>query len=410
MRVLFITNTFPPAINAGGAEIASYHTCQELLRRGIDCSILFVNNRMPEAMDTWYTLDSLPVHRINFYTRRQRAITDVFDRRIYRAVRRELRQLKPDLIHVSNVSGATLSPFVAGRTLGVPIVSTLHDLWLLCPNNMMLRADGSLCDPRRGHRQCYRRYDFWGDVPYRRSVFAALTANVRLFISPSQALIDRHAEAGYARRRFRLVRNAVAAHPPAEPRHPGIIQMMSTAHRYQNILYVGGGVEIKGILTLVKAMPLLARHVDRLRMLVAGGGEAPFLEQLGAYAPLVQLLGRVPFDEMQPLYGVSDLTLIPSIWHENSPMVIYQSYQAGVPVAASAIGGIPELIREGETGYLSRAGDAVALAEKIILHFARPADQRRRMRQACLREARTNLTMEQHVDGVLRVYHEALGN
>ena len=208
MRVLFVVNTFPR--HTGGAEVANYHSCRGLMREGVECSILVLNNRLP-AVDEWYELGGIPVHRVA-QPRLRHPITDIFDPALYRATRAELARFKPNLVHIHNVSGATLASYVACRYCRIPVVNTLHDLWLLCPNNMLYRQDGSFCDPairKTGCRSCFRRYDFWGNVPQRRRVFAALTSNVRLFLSPSQAVIERHVEAGYARERFRLARVTV---------------------------------------------------------------------------------------------------------------------------------------------------------------------------------------------------------
>lgn len=412
MRVLFITNTFPPAYT-GGAEVANYHTCRGLIRRGVDCSILFINSRIRRPANEWYELDGIPVHRVNFDTYWRTAWRDVFDWRVYRTVSRALRRLKPDLVHIHNVSGATLAPHLACRMAGVPVVNTLHDMWLLCPNNMLYQADGSYCDPRQhpeGCGNCFRRYDHWGDIPYRRTIFARLTSNVARFISPSQALIDRHVEAGYARQRFRLVRLGFEERVPEEPNHPGIRSITYTAPQHRTIVFAGGGVEIKGAVVLLQAIPLLVGHVDCIRIVVAGGGEDGLLAQFRQFAPAVQVLGRVPFTEMRALFAAADLTILPSVWHENSPVVIYENLQAGTPIVGSAIGGIPELIDEGETGYLFPNGDASALAAKVIHHLNRPAYERRRMRQNCVMKARTHLTLENHLDGVLQVYQEVLGN
>jgi len=155
---------------------------------------------------------------------------------------------------------------------------------------------------------------------------------------------------------------------------------------------------------------MMLRHIERLRVVVAGVGEERFLVQFHQYAPAVHVLGWVPFGEMRALFAAADLTIIPSVWHENSPVVIYENFHVGTPVVGSAFGGIPELIREGETGYLFPVGDAAALAERVILHFARPAYERRRMRQRCIEEVRTHLTLEKHIEGILQVYREALGN
>jgi glycosyltransferase involved in cell wall biosynthesis len=88
--------------------------------------------------------------------------------------------------------------------------------------------------------------------------------------------------------------------------------------------------------------------------------------------------------------------------------VIYESFQAGTPVVGSQFGGIPELIQDGETGYLFSAGAPAALAESIAAHFSRPPLQRRRMRPRCVREVRTRLTLKNHILGLRQVYQEAL--
>ena len=114
MRVLFITNTFPPAYT-GGAEVMNYHTVRGLIRRGVTCELLFVNNRMPRTAEDWYDLNGIPVHRLDRYTRWRTAMSDVFDPRVYRIVRAELARFKPDVVHMQNASGTTLAPYLACR-------------------------------------------------------------------------------------------------------------------------------------------------------------------------------------------------------------------------------------------------------------------------------------------------------
>jgi len=410
MRVLFLINTFPPGYT-GGAEVSAYHTCRDLIRAGVDCSVLVVNNRQSQTSDQWYDLDGIPVHRISFATEKRSAYSDVFDLRVYRAVRTKLSRLEPDLVHVHNVSGATLAPYVACRASNTPVVNTLHDLWLLCPNNMLYRSDGSFCDPRQrpaACKTCFQRYDFWGNVPYRRTVFAALTSNVRAFISPSQALIDQHVLAGYAAERFRLIRYGFVDTNGRGNRDLAFRRVKGSPEHHRTLVFAGGGVEIKGASVLLRSLPMMLRHIEGLRIIVAGLGEKRFLRRFRRYEPTVQVLGWVPFGEIEALYASADLTVVPSICHENSPVVIYENFRVGTPVLGSAFGGIPELIEEGETGYLFPVGNAGALAEKAILHFARPAHERRRMRMRCVNEDRERLTSEGNIEKVLNVYREVL--
>jgi len=409
MRVLFVVNTFPPGY-IGGAEVANYHTCRALIRRGMDCSILVLNNRVSEITDDWYDLDGIPVHRVTHQLPRTK-VTDVFDWRFYRVVAAELRRLRPDLVHIHNVSGATLAPYMACRAVRIPVVNTLHDLWLLCPNNMLYRRDGSFCDPRlnpSGCRACFRRYDYWGAIPYRRQAFAALTSNVNLFVSPSQAVIDRHVEAGYPAGRFRLVRLGFDALPATAGDVTILENLEAAVAGHPTVAFAGGGTEIKGAKVLLEALPALLQRVERLRVIVAGGGDQDILTQFRRHAPAVQVLGMLPFQTMPALFALADLTVVASVWHENAPVVIYESFQAGTPVVGSDLGGIPELIRAGETGYLFPAGDAGALSEAIVAHLARPAMERRRMRRQCAEEMRARLTLDNHIAGLTDVYEEVL--
>jgi glycosyltransferase involved in cell wall biosynthesis len=179
--------------------------------------------------------------------------------------------------------------------------------------------------------------------------------------------------------------------------------------RFHTLLFAGAVVETKGILTLIEALPLLIRYVDRLRLLVAGWGSPRILSALRRFNPtVVKLLGRVPFEEMPALYAAADLTVVPSVWYDNSPMVIYESLLAGTPVLGSDIGGIPELIQSGRTGYLFPPGDALALTERVIHHFALSAPERRAMRRQCASYVQSDLSMDQHIDRLQEVYDEVL--
>lgn len=412
MRILLVTNYFPPHYT-GGAEVVVYNECHGLRQRGVEASVLMINGRMAQAQDDHHQEQGVPVHEI---TRQPYLLNNpavqAFDPRIYRAVAAEVRRVRPDLVHIHNVSGASLAPFVACRRAGVPVVLTLHDHWLLCPNNMLYRQDGTLCDPAVSPgacRDCFRRYDFWADIPRRRPIFAWLVRNVRLFVSPSQKLVDLHVAAGHDPARFRVVPNGIKPalfQPPSDPR---VREIVREAGRFRTLLFAGAVVETKGVMTLVEAVPLLARYVQDFRLVVAGDGEQPLMEALRRLDPArVTLLGRVPFQEMRALYAAADLVVVPSTWYENSSMVVYESLLAGTPVLGSAIGGTPELIDEGTTGYTFPPRDTVALVAQVVRHFARTAPERRRMRQRCIEQAHAWMTLDRHLDRLLAVYAEAL--
>jgi glycosyltransferase involved in cell wall biosynthesis len=412
MRVLVVTNYFPPH-HMGGAEVSVFHTCLGLRDRGVDVSVLVVNARMRDRRDLQQTDQGVPIHRITYQTPWfNHPFWQTFDPRVYSSVLQEVQRQQPDVVHVHNVSGATLAPFVACRRLGVPVVLTLHDHWLLCPNNMLYKGDGTVCDPAEktlACGQCFRRYDYWADLPWRRRVFARLVRGVRLFVSPSQRLVDLHVAAGYDRGRFCVVPYGLYPGLARFPSDPLFREYAQGRGRYRTLLFAGAVVESKGVETMIEALPLLSRYIDRFRLLVAGWGDERYLSDLRRRDPsVVKVLGRVPFEEMRALYAIADLTLVPSIWYDNSPLVIYESLLAGTPVLGSEIGGIPELIQRERTGYVFPPGDALALTEKVIQHFSLSAPERRAMRRRCAEYAHAHLSMGQHLDRLYQVYRKVL--
>jgi glycosyltransferase involved in cell wall biosynthesis len=337
-----------------------------------------VNTRLPQRTDAQHKVRGVFVREQTFVPLPLgKRYLQVYDPRVYRAVLAEIRRVEPDLVHVHNVSGATLAPFVACRHLGIPVVLTLHDHWLLCPNNMLYKGGGVSADPAERPRDCahcFRRYEFWANVPRRREVFSRLVDQVRVFVSPSQGTVDRHVAAGYDRSRFRVIPYGI--HPTAfqPPADPIVGEYVRQSAYLPTLLFAGALVESKGIGTIIEAIPSVSKYL-RVQFLVAGQGEPAFVSALRGH----------------------------------SPMVIYESLLCGTPVLGADIGGIPELVQDGETGYVFPPGDAGALAEKVLLHFSHSALRRRQMRRRCLEYAHSHLTMDQHLDAVLAVYAEALG-
>jgi glycosyltransferase involved in cell wall biosynthesis len=434
MKILSFGQFFPPRY-VGGAEVAAFYSAYGLRQRGHDVRVLTVCTRYPEPFDNRIEYYGIPIHEVGIPPVGLQVVR-AFDPRVYRHVLAELTAFRPDLVHVHNVSGASLAPFVACRRLDIPVVLTLHDHWLLCPGNTLYQAGGHLCDltsPWHGCGRCLRKYDYWGVIPLRRKVFAWMTANVNCFISPSRRLVDLHTRCGYDPGRFRVLRNGLApdiflgtvarsgdrpqqgvARSGDRPQQGGTDSEVQVpdAHGANVALFSGALIEHKGVDILLEALPIVARYVRPFRLWVAGDGEPGYVARLDAVGfNVVQRLGKLPFGSLRHIYARADLTIVPSVWYDNSPVVICESLMAGTPVLGSDIGGIPELIQAQATGYLVPPRDPVALAEQVILHFAQPARRRREMRRACVEYAQQHLTLDHHLDGLLAIYrHLEPGN
>ena len=293
----------------------------------------------------------------------------VIERTLYfREARRKIEALiaatQPDIVHVHGIAHET-SPSIlpAIKKAGIPLVQTLHDYKLLCPNTNFV-SQGAICERCKGHRyynaaryRCKRNSlsasTLAGLEMYFHKALQIYERNVDLFITPSRFLQSKLAEHG--------VRNLV--------KHvPNFINLDDFQPCYEPedyFVFSGRLVGIKGVETLFAAM----RQVKESHLYVAGSGDLD--GQLRTYArehdiSNVTFLGHLNTVDLIALIQRSLFTVVPSEWYENYSMTVLESFACGTPVIGADIGGIPEQVKDGENGLLFGSGNADQLAEKII--------------------------------------------
>jgi glycosyltransferase involved in cell wall biosynthesis len=272
------------------------------------------------------------------------------------AFRTALGRFRPDVVHVHNTF-AKISPAIyweAARA-GIPVVQTLHNFRLLCPQAMFLR-DGKVCEdclgklPWRGAlRGCYR-----GSVAQSTVLASMVTVHravgtwqnkVTRYIALNEFCRRKFIEGGLPADRIVIKPNFVDFDAPAATKREGF-------------LFVGRLSFEKGIATLVDA----ARLVDQVTVRVAGSGpEAHMLEGVAALQPLGPLDG----DAVRRQMSSSVALVLPSIWYENFPRTLVEAMACGLPVIASRIGALADLVEDGSTGLLFEPGNANDLAAKL---------------------------------------------
>ncbi len=279
----------------------------------------------------------------------------------YKEMVRTLRQECPDVIHVHNLYPLfSPSVLVACRREGIPTVMTLHNYDLTCPIGCHLYRS-SVCERCLGGREywCILRncrgrvlesvaYALRRAVALRSRVFHR---NVSRFIALTHFGKMRMVEAGLAEARISVVPNMVALdHPPVDPSGG------------QYAAFAGRMSPEKGVDTLLAA----ARRLPAASIVLAGDG--PCANQLAQGAPSnATFVGRLDHAEMGGLYRRARFVVVPNKWFEMCPLVISGSMSYGLPVIASRIGGLPELVDDGVTGLLFEPGNAEDLAQKMGL-------------------------------------------
>ena len=318
-----------------------------------------------------------------------------------------LRAFRPDVVHLHNIYHQ-LSPSIlrpVGRT-DVAAVMTLHDYKLACPTYRFLDGHG-ICEACLPHR-------FWSPTLRRcnRGSVAASTLSgaelafhtlvgaygrVHRFACPSRFLEGKMRAGRVYPGRLRWVPNYVDATAIEPKPAPG-----------GDVLYVGRLSEEKGVDVLLEA---LAR-APGLRADVVGDGPArSSLERLAATLGVrdrVRFHGRLAAGDVHRRMREAAVVVVPSRWYENMPITVLEAFAAGVPVVASALGGIPELIEDGRDGTLVPPEEPMLLAEALRPLTEDPA-RAFRMGVAARAKAERVYTPAAHLERIDALYAEAAG-
>lgn len=271
---------------------------------------------------------------------------------------------RPDVAHAHNVYHH-LSPaiFPALKERGVPLVMTAHDLKLACPAYLML-SHGKVCERCRGGRihnvllhRCMK-----GSVPLSGLVMLETLVHRTLglysstldrIVTPSHFLRNKLIEWGWEAGRLVHIPNFVDLEKPRA----------EDTDESDAYVYVGRLSQEKGVATLIRAAAAAG-----VRLVIAGTG--PDESKLRALAEEtggdVSFAGYLTGADLERLVSSSRAVVLPSECYENAPMSILEAYAARRPVVGARIGGIPELVRPGETGLLAASGDVEDLAERLV--------------------------------------------
>jgi glycosyltransferase involved in cell wall biosynthesis len=291
---------------------------------------------------------------------RVQKVTYSFEAR--RNIARLVDEARPSIAHAHNVYHH-LSPSLFGvlKSRGIPTVMTLHDLKLACPAYKMLTHDGI----------CERCKDgaIWNVVAQRCiKESAALSAVIMMetavhrwlgcyskgvdrFVVPSRFYLDKLVDWGWPRERFTYVPNFVDVEHLRPAGEPG-----------EAFVYMGRLGPEKGLATFVRAVAAAGVKA----WIVGTGPEEEKLKKLAADSGAdVEFLGYRSGDALFDAIRRARALVLPSEWYENAPMSVMEAYALERPVIGAAIGGIPELVRAGETGALFASGNHLELAIRL---------------------------------------------
>lgn len=364
-KIIICCNAYPPKF-IGGAELIAHDHAKALKRLGMDVVIFAgdAQDRGKRHSIRKEIYDGLTVHRvaltwedfdpsgINFsHSRIEESFKDVLD------------DFLPDIVHFHNIIGLSVGLMSIAKARGIKTVLTLHDYWGFCHKNTILKNETDICRDYSRCAEClpYLSGEDHNSIPMimRKNFFELQFKNVDVFISPSQYLANEYIKAGFPREKFKVIWNGIDVE-----RFANITKRNSEAVvRFTYIGYLGTH---KGIHVLLEALSSIGRDQPFIVNIV-GDGElsAKYRKQVKSIGldGSVKFWGRI--DNIQRAYSETDVLILPSIWPENQPVTITEAMASRIPVIASNIGGNPELVEDGKTGFLFEPGNSKDLANKM---------------------------------------------
>jgi glycosyltransferase involved in cell wall biosynthesis len=428
LKILMPVHFFLPDHSAG-TEVYTYNLARALKERGheveVFCSEKMLSRRSYALIKR--QVDDLTCHVMINNLEHEEFSETFANPRAEGAFQRVLDSYKPDVVHVQHLMLLSLGIPRISRTAGARVVMTLNDFWLFCVRfGQLLLPNGALCGgPNLADCEtCLQDFSFsqgkpekavirmlqvtrelsgvdlaplvyWAqdrsqwltrrksknpdtsakagssvdlsdELQHRIRKVNLLIEQVDLFLSPSATVADRVAQWGIPRAKLRVSRYGIDTTPfqdlQREERDDGKI----------NFGYVGTLAPHKGVHILMQALRKLPPETCRLHVF---GSDAHY----GDYGRMLKELaegcdvtfhGALDRHSIGKAFEMIDCLVMPSLWLENSPVVIQEAHAAGVPVIASGQGGMAELVQDGRSGRLFPAGDVSALTTHMasIIH------------------------------------------
>lgn len=406
MKVLIAVHGYPPTHTAG-AERTAQRMARWLATHGHYVEVFAIERtdqhgcRVETAME-----EGVIVHRLHYDLRAGgNLFLNTYDNpQVGEAFGQVVAKGAFDLVHM--VSGYLLGNQIVhtAHKLELPVVITLTEYWYLCPRLNLIRPTNTMCIGPESHEQCLRclleekrRYRLptqvsqglvdalWLAYRHRRSVRRAMDTLARrhrvlrdalaaseLVICPSRFIIGKYAEYGVDTSRFVFIRHGIhkdrAVTKATSPEHGDSLR----------IGYLGQIQPHKGVDLLIDAVLALLKEGYKINLDVWGQqNQAPAysanLRQRSLDYPTIRWRGTYDGTGLWDALTELDIVVVPSRWYENCPAVILEAYQAEVPVVATNLGGMAELVEHEKSGLLFELDNGADLRHQLQRLLREPA-------------------------------------
>lgn len=440
MKFVLTTHLFLPG-HMGGTEVLTYSTARELIRRGHEVVVCTGEKGcVPGGGGARFDAYEHGGVRVFRYQAGARAPSAEYEDPVFGAwFAWFLQREAPDLVHCFHLGNLSATAIDACRAAGVPTVMTCTDYWLICPYCQLRLPDNTPClGPDRDLVNCLRHAvaeSQPGVVGYAfdllpRPVVSLMARCSEAGVAARIPMVDRvqalTRRPGFLRSRMpfldrvlaptRLMQERLTAHG-LDPRkvqrqaygiatRPPRARVPDPAGRLR-LGFIGALGEHKGVHVLIQAMRRL-EGCTALELQVYGRPDFDRryharLTALAAGDARIRFCGTFPNAQIGEVLSAMDVLVVPSIWYENAPLVVYEAQAAGCAVVATDLGGLSEVVEHEVNGLLFPVGDADALARAI-----RRLEADRGLLARLSMNSRPPKSDREYVDELLAIYASVL--
>jgi len=447
MRIVITVNAFFPR-SSGGTEVYTLSLAQHLKALGHDVVVVtcesHVSSDSPEVTASEDVWQGISVQRLYFNVlRAPNPVSYAYHNPCVEAYLREFyRDFGANLVYVCHPGNVSTAAITAARELRLPVVTAAMDFWYICPVSQLLRHDRELCSGPDNPAHCLvcyihqrrtaRRYRWlvdrlpiwlleWGmqkclspwmahswharmvqALLRRKDWMLRVLEEVDCIVSPSRFLRGRLVENGVPPDKI-----VVSAHGIDADWARSISQVRCPSDHVR-FTFIGMIGWHKGAHIAVQAFNRLERPCGATLTLYGDNQHfARYFRQLSRQMdrnPLITYGGRFPHSQIAEVLSGVDVLVMPSMWYENTPMVMYEAFATKIPVIATREGGMVELIDEFEGGWTFPRGDVDALAalmQRLIdcpQHVSEASERIKPVR-----------TLDEHLADLMMIYEQACG-
>ena len=445
MRILLVNKYF---YRKGGAETYFFALAEGLRALGHEVAFFSMkhSNNEPSYWSKYFVSEKDYVGDISAFKKVQEASTLIYSFEAKRKFEALLEEFKPDVIHMNNVHRQLTLSILDAQYLKkhhVPVVYTAHDYILLCPAYTMVNGRGEVCDACLDRHFMHATKNVCVKGSRAKSALATMEAEflkfhhsygmIDLIIAPSKFMKSKLDEGGFADKTIAM-QNFLTDSQMTMGAH------VANTHKFEDaqagarpyFLFFGRLSKEKGILTLVKAFLRAAgladgnaggaddtRDAGNAGMLpdtwdlhiVGDGPERESIERLitsagSQAASHIHLLGYKSGEDLQREVGNARFTVLSSEWRENMPYSGLESLAAQTPIIGADIGGIPELVEEGRTGFTFESGNIADLKDGLLKAAAVGEDVYGTMQRQCSEYVTTRCAQQTYAERLVERYTE----